>query len=316
MGIESEQLVFDYLSRVGDLAHGTSMSAAERAALVGRLRDEIGRQRSAATGGGESRSSVRRILGRMGTPEDVVASASSGGGGGGGAPPPAPVPAAVPAPEAPAAAVPLPLPRLPAAEPGPAFEAMPKAFWPDGDIGGFHGGIEIPEMLRPGLAGDDEPATLTKPSDAAADEPPVATAPAPAPARPSPGRRLARAALGGRRVGGPVELLGVILLVGGTVAGSVVVLALGWLTCYWSPRLSRREAQWATFGMPAVVASGYAVWLLGRAGGYWGELLAEGEAEALLSDHWPWLLRGAALASAALLLLRARRHVPPPKADT
>ncbi|TDC69891.1 hypothetical protein [Streptomyces hainanensis] len=307
MGIESEQLVFDYLSRVGDLAHGTAMSAAERAALVGRLRDEIGRQRSAATGGGESRSSVKRILGRMGKPEDVVAAASGGGGGG------TPAPAAVAAPEAPAA---VPPPRVPAADPGPepVFEAMPKAFWPDGDIGRFRGGIEIPEMLRPGLAGDDEPVPLTKPSDAAADEPPVVVA-APE-ARPSTGRRLARAALSGRRIGGPVELLGVILLVGGTVAGSIVVLALGWLTCYWSPRLSRREAQWATLGMPAAVASGYAVWLLGRAGGYWGELLAEGEAEDLLSDHWPWLLRAAALASAALLLLRARRHVPPPKADT
>ena len=67
--------------------------------------------------------------------------------------------------------------------------------------------------------------------------------------------------------------------------------------------------------MPATVAGAYTLWLLGRAGGYWGELLAQGEAEALLADHWPWLLRAAALASASFLLYRARRHAPPPTTD-
>jgi hypothetical protein len=32
MGIEGERLVLDYLSRVGDLAHTTSLSASDRAA--------------------------------------------------------------------------------------------------------------------------------------------------------------------------------------------------------------------------------------------------------------------------------------------
>ncbi|RKN41726.1 hypothetical protein D7294_14725 [Streptomyces hoynatensis] len=122
--------------------------------------------------------------------------------------------------------------------------------------------------------------------------------------------RLARAALLGKRAGGPVELLGVLLLVAGTVVGSIVVLGLGWLTAYWSPRLSRRVAQWATFGMPALVFGGYGLWLLARSGGWGGAPLEEGEAGAAFDDHWPWLLRTAALASAAFLLWRARRRAP------
>ncbi|MBQ1160625.1 hypothetical protein KBZ21_21405 [Streptomyces sp. A73] len=79
MGIESDQLVFDYLSRVGDLAHSTRMSAAERARLVGGLRGEIDRAR-AAEGGAVTKAAVRKILDRLGRPEDVVASANGGHG--------------------------------------------------------------------------------------------------------------------------------------------------------------------------------------------------------------------------------------------
>ncbi|OEV04895.1 hypothetical protein [Streptomyces oceani] len=80
MGIESDQLVFDYLSRVGDLAHGTSMTAAERARLVSGLRTDIERMRTAA-GGAESKAATRRILRRLGRPEDLVANADGGSGG-------------------------------------------------------------------------------------------------------------------------------------------------------------------------------------------------------------------------------------------
>ncbi|RKN09824.1 hypothetical protein [Streptomyces radicis] len=309
MGIESEQLVYDYLSRVGDLAHGTSMSAAQRASLVNRVRDEIGRERAAA-GGAESRSAVKRILGRMGPPEDIVAAAAHA------APAPAPSPPATPpsAPSAPARApedAPVPPPRE--AE-GPVRLDKRPGHWPDGQIGRFFGGIEIPELLRPPLDGDPEEADEradedpeAAPDTAAPQEQPEAP---PAAQRPSRRRRLAHSALAGKRVGGPVELLGVAVLVAGTAIGSVVALGAGWLIAYWSPRLSRREAQWATFGMPALVAGGYATWLLGRAGGYWGAALAEGDAEAAFADHWPLLLRGAALATAAFLLYRARRRVP------
>ncbi|MFD7508217.1 hypothetical protein ACFV5N_02535, partial [Streptomyces sp. NPDC059853] len=207
MGIEGEQLVLDYLSKVGDLAHTTSMSAAERAALVGRLRTEIGQQRSRVDGE-ESRSDIKRILRQLGRPEDVVANAA------GGTAPAAPaVPAPEPAPAAPAAPRPdkptrfsfrKPKDRPPAPEPEPAQEPAPAAragvpeedaedwteqpkpprlYWPDGQIGGFVGGIEIPEMLRAPV----EDRTAPKPAvPAPAAAPAVETAPAEAaPAEPA-----------------------------------------------------------------------------------------------------------------------------------
>ncbi|MEV0603555.1 hypothetical protein AB0I82_30255 [Streptomyces sp. NPDC050315] len=73
MGIESDQLVFDYLSRVGDLAQGRGLTARERMQLVARLRTEIDARR--AQGGGD----VKRILARLGTPEAVVTAAVNGG---------------------------------------------------------------------------------------------------------------------------------------------------------------------------------------------------------------------------------------------
>jgi len=84
VGIESDQLVFDYLSRVGDLAHSTSMTAAERARLVNGLRGEIDRMR-AEQGGAESKAAVRKILTRLGRPEEVVSGGAGGTGGAGGA---------------------------------------------------------------------------------------------------------------------------------------------------------------------------------------------------------------------------------------
>ena len=413
MGIEGEQLVFDYLSRVGDLAHGTSMSAAERASLVNRLRTEIGRARS-AQGGAEEPAAVRRILDRLGSPEEVVAAAAGRPDGGtgreprvrerpapepagaqgagsqrpgperpgperagperpardGGVPgsqaPPAPRSAAANAayalwnlwspqggrpgrkpgdppdaggtggtegtggpgagPEAPGAARPAPGRPGPWAAPGqagvgPARRGGPRTYWPDGDIGRFTGGIEIPEMLHPPLGVEAEPEPVpgapgagagtdagTDAGGAPADGGAVPQEDAQA-ARDTTGRRLLRALLLGKRAGGPIELLGVALLVAGTVVGSIVLLGLGWATAYWSPRLSRRVAQWASFGMPALVFGGYGLWLLARSGGWGGAPLEEGEAQEAWHAHWPWLLRAAALASAAFLLWRARRRV-------
>ncbi|MEU7486693.1 hypothetical protein [Streptomyces sp. NPDC042319] len=72
MGIESDQLVFDYLSRVGDLAQGRGLTARQRMELVARLRSRIDADRG--RGGGD----VKRLLARLGTPESVVAAAVSG----------------------------------------------------------------------------------------------------------------------------------------------------------------------------------------------------------------------------------------------
>ncbi|MFH8467473.1 hypothetical protein [Streptomyces sp. NPDC017991] len=75
MGIESDQLVFDYLSRVGDLAQQRQLPSGTRMRLVSELRGEIDRRRTKAAL--DSPAAVRRILDRIGTPESVVAAANS-----------------------------------------------------------------------------------------------------------------------------------------------------------------------------------------------------------------------------------------------
>ncbi|MFF3299078.1 hypothetical protein [Streptomyces sp. NPDC002908] len=79
MGIESDQLVFDYLSRVGDLAQQQQLSSGARMRLVATVRGEIDRQRG--TDGSDSPAVVRRILGRLGAPDELVAAAAESGDG-------------------------------------------------------------------------------------------------------------------------------------------------------------------------------------------------------------------------------------------
>ncbi|MER7172307.1 hypothetical protein ABT367_12850, partial [Streptomyces mesophilus] len=79
MAIESDQLVFDYLSRVGDLAQQRQLSSNARMRLVTELRAEIEKRRGRAIGG-ESPASVRRMLDRIGAPEDLVDKAAAGEG--------------------------------------------------------------------------------------------------------------------------------------------------------------------------------------------------------------------------------------------
>lgn len=103
MGIESDQLVYDYLSRVGDLAQQQQLSSGARMRLVSTLRGEIDRQRG--TDGSDSPAVVRRIIGRLGTPAELVAAAAGSGDGTvslpsprAGSEPTAPQPRAVPRP--------------------------------------------------------------------------------------------------------------------------------------------------------------------------------------------------------------------------
>ncbi|MFD6200560.1 hypothetical protein ACWCQF_21220 [Streptomyces rubiginosohelvolus] len=95
VGIESDQLVYDYLSRVGDLAQQQQLSSGARMRLVSTLRGEIDRRRT--TEGADSPAAVRRIIGRLGSPDELVAAAarsadgtvplpSAGTGTGGGEP--------------------------------------------------------------------------------------------------------------------------------------------------------------------------------------------------------------------------------------
>nr|WP_223182810.1 MULTISPECIES: hypothetical protein [unclassified Streptomyces] len=71
-------MVYDYLSRVGDLAQQRQLPAKERMRLVASLRDEIDRRR--ATHGEESPAAVRGILGALGSPDEVVDRAGHSGG--------------------------------------------------------------------------------------------------------------------------------------------------------------------------------------------------------------------------------------------
>ncbi|MGW1836490.1 hypothetical protein [Streptomyces sp. NPDC002067] len=78
MGIESDQLVFDYLSRVGDLAQQRGLPSSVRMRLVADLRTEatarIAGQKSPSV------SQVKRVLSRLGTPEAVVSAAEADAG--------------------------------------------------------------------------------------------------------------------------------------------------------------------------------------------------------------------------------------------
>ncbi|MGO4423640.1 hypothetical protein AB4Z54_34390, partial [Streptomyces sp. MCAF7] len=81
MGIESEQLVYDYLSRVGDLAHQRGLSSGDRMRLVSELRADID-QRRGASAGSDSPAGVKRILAKLGTPSEVVTAAGGRSGAG------------------------------------------------------------------------------------------------------------------------------------------------------------------------------------------------------------------------------------------
>ncbi|MFE0640888.1 hypothetical protein ACFW2Y_04585 [Streptomyces sp. NPDC058877] len=203
MGIESDQLVYDYLSRVGDLAQQRHLPANDRMQLVSGLRNEIDRRR--ATHGGESPAAVRGILGDLGTPDEVVDRAGpprggvpqprgkdGGGGRGSGTRSAAdgPVPAG-PAPGAPKTVIPAQDERGPdgrgttgdggpgVAAPGrddrgsgPARPGSDRAadWWladPDADadgVPGFVGGVERPELFAPPAAEEDRDGATEEPA--------------------------------------------------------------------------------------------------------------------------------------------------------
>ncbi|MGW4276742.1 hypothetical protein ACWEGQ_31360 [Streptomyces seoulensis] len=118
MGIESDQVVYEYLSRVGDVAQQRQLPSATRMRLVSELRNEIDRHRAKAAV--DSPAAVRRIIDRLGSPDDIVTAAGAPGG--------RPGPQAAPAqPRAPFPGVPVQRePKGPAARPkdvsGPAPE--------------------------------------------------------------------------------------------------------------------------------------------------------------------------------------------------
>ncbi|MBK3582079.1 hypothetical protein JHN63_51790, partial [Streptomyces sp. MBT65] len=78
MGIESDQVVYEYLSRVGDVAQQRQLPSVTRMRLVSELRNEIDRRRAGSTV--DTPAAVQRILKGLGSPDEVVAAAGTGAG--------------------------------------------------------------------------------------------------------------------------------------------------------------------------------------------------------------------------------------------
>ncbi|MDH6628889.1 hypothetical protein M2271_006724 [Streptomyces sp. LBL] len=376
MGIESDQVVYEYLSRVGDVAQQRQLPSSTRMRLVSELRNEIDRSR--AKDPVDTPAAVRRIIARLGSPHEVVDAAGSGAGGPatGGAPrTPAPPPAGVAVPVQRDAesevtgrpkrlwkGVPRPRPAQPSPTPAPSDHASSSphlagleelgdsAAQPDwwrvdsspfgvGDsVAGFVGGVEIPELFTP---------PPPKPKEVPGPEQEAAVPPAPAvPAvekaatkfrkawwKPRKGDAKAGATAPAAKAGdavvdapvstrrrllplrgtaggwsNPLLLLAAGLLVAGAVLGNWIALVLGWAIAYASRRLTDAETKWAVVILPGLSVTAGAVWLWGRTEGRWGRPIAQDHMNAAISETWPWVVRGAAVASALFLVWRSQRR--------
>ncbi|TPQ16474.1 hypothetical protein [Streptomyces sporangiiformans] len=352
MGIESDKLVFDYLSQVGDLAQSRQLPSATRMRLVTELRGEIDRRRAKATV--DSPASVRRILARLGSPEDVVSAAHTDADGGTGETSAAAVPSQrMKEPEEPPKRLRRVVPRPRPAEPetsdvppfpddapspphlagidelgsgrpdwwrvdsGPFGPSDSSPLGTTDSVPGFVGGVEIPELLKPPPGDKHEPGPA-KPTPLAKAEPEElveepadgAGAAASGTTKKKP-RRLVPAIRPRPRAGGgrpnPLLLLAAALLVAGAFIGNVVPMGLGWLIAYLSRRLTPAESKWAVLVVPGLVAAAGITWLWGRTEGRWGEPIAQGHMSDAIAETWPWVLKGAAVASALYLVWRSQR---------
>lgn len=321
MGVESDRLVFDYLSRVGDLAQ-TAMPAAQRMQLVAQLRNDIDRERR----GADSEATVRRILGRIGSPDDVVeAAAGQGGSRPEAAQPEEPPPGSYgpyakgPGPQVPRAArVPRPGEARDGDDAGDSRDAGREWWQGEGRGGRPRAGDELAGL--PGMTGgvfisfDDEeldPEDLP-PGAKAGAAPPVEEAEAEEAVEPAARprrllRRKPRAEGRRRNWGSPVLLLAAALLVVGAAIGSLIPLGLGWLAAYLSRRLSRPQAKFAVLFIPGAFAAGMLVWIWGRDVGKWGAPIAQGQMGQAFQDAYPSTVRMAAVGTALYVLWRNRR---------
>lgn len=342
MGVESDRLVFDYLSRVGDLAQ-TAMPAAQRMQLVAQLRKDIERE----TRGADSAAAVQRVLGRIGSPDDVVEAAAEQVAGrasrSGSAAPPPPAQEPPPGSYGPYAKPPgggrVPRPgrlaqgRTEGAGAG-GLSGGTGGF--TGGTGGFSGGAEWwqgdgrgglgsgEELVGlPGMTGgifipvDDEDldaagrplakAAVEEAEDDAEAEEVAEEVPAGARPRRRLLPRMLRAGGAARGWGSPVLLLAAALLLAGAAIGSLIPLGLGWLTAWLSRRLSRPQAKFAVLVIPGAFAAGMLVWIWGRDVGKWGDPIAQGQVGQAFQDTYPLTVRLAAVGTALYLLWRSRR---------
>ncbi|MFH8339892.1 hypothetical protein [Streptomyces sp. AM6-12] len=369
MGIESDKVVYEYLSRVGDIAQQRQLPSSARMRLVSELRNEIDRDRARATV--DSPAAVRRILDRLGTPDEVVEAAGGTGPAGGGASPTAAIPAqpaprereperAAPGGERPRGlrrVVPRPRPAGSRPEPSVPADAPPAAahelwqaepvrdWWrtSDGAFGGaghspfldtdpvpgFVGGVEIPDLLRrpphelekereerekaaqapppaPARRFGLFPRRTTAAAQAPDKAPDVASDSAPDAGTAAPARRL----LPGPAAGwsNPFLLLAAAALVAGAVLGNWFALLAGWAIVYASRRLSPSESKWAVLVLPGSAVAAGLVWLWGRQSGRWGDPIAQGQMSDAVTQTWPWVVRGAAVASALYVVWRSQRR--------
>ncbi len=203
-----------------------------------------------------------------------------------------------------------------------------------GSVEGFTGGIEIPELLGKGKTAEQERQERREAEEKAAAEEEAAAAEAQAAEE-----AKAKAAAAGKRRGGlrrvllgpgkaadqptggggvgvakwlaglgPILLVAVGLLVAGAVMGNIIPIAFGWVIAYYGTyRHSPAGAKWASMGIPGLVGAGAGVWLWGRAARKWGRPIPEDGWKDALTDTWPFVVRGAAIASVLFLLWRARR---------
>ncbi|MEU2281976.1 hypothetical protein ABZ614_08595 [Streptomyces sp. NPDC013178] len=326
MGIESDQVVYEYLSRVGDVAQQRQLSSATRMRLVSELRNEIDRRRAKAPV--DSPAAVRRIIARLGSPDEVVAAAAGDSPG----VPQAPEPT-VPAqrvredeegrPKGIRRIVPRPRPRSDAAPPAPSdvpspphragahelgdametpdwWRREPNPFLLGDEVPGFVGGVEIPDMLKPPPSKEKEVAVEAEETESTAVEADADEAPA--------RRRRLLPSLRPGRWSNPLLLIAAGCLVVGAVIGKWPVLIVGWLIAYLSRRLTERETQWAVMVLPGLSVAAGVVWLWGRTEGRWGAPIAEGQMNDAVGETLPWVVRGAAVASALFLVWRSQRQ--------
>ncbi|MET3984858.1 hypothetical protein [Streptomyces sp. PvR034] len=335
MGIESDHLVYEYLSRVGDLAQRRQLASADRMRLVSGLRDEIDRRR--AKYDPDTPAAVRRILERIGSPEEILDALAAGRD-----PEPTPAPGGVPVQRGAGRLlgrkpVPPPRPAEPTA-PAPAGPASPHLagmdeLGPDGggsaepdwwrvgpggygagpQVEGFAGGIEMPDLpdLFKVPAEEDEAAEAA--ATGAAGTGGSRGRAAVRALRERRRRRKEAAAAAGEVVSGKPRphaflVLAALLLAVGVVTGYWVLLGLGWLVAYLSRVLGPTEKKWVVFGLPGVVFAGAVVWVWGRMNSHWGDPIVDGHLGEAFHGMWPWLVRGAAVASALHLTWRAHRH--------
>jgi hypothetical protein len=341
MGIESEQLVYDYLSRVGDLAgQAQGLTAAERVRLVNDLRQTIDSQRAASSSSSPRAqvSSVRKILAGLGTPEQVVRRAAGGGASG----------PAVPTTSTPGPSMPTATPSIPTQNPAPAIEgraefvradagsvpATGAQWWTfDSGGGGFPGAGGVRMVQPPGWSGSFEGDFLVPDGTAVVD--PVTGLPAAQPAAAANGTADAvpqtaaqpKAGLLRRLLGGPgpgpaaaaagsvprapipfVESLATLVLVAAAVTGYWYVALLGWFFAYAGRRLGHGARRVAALWIPGLMAAACGFWLYSQGHTAGHPALTNTQFSTATHNAFALWLRGSSGLSAAFLAWRISRR--------